>query len=395
MALGQVVIVGASAAGLTAAETLRDEGFQDRILLVGEEAHAPYDRPPLSKQVLLGTSTVADTALTSVDALHDRGIELLTGTRAKRLDIAGRRILLEDGSELAYDRAILATGLKPRALAGQPAWHGFHTVRTLDHALELKAALDESRRVLVVGAGFMGCEIAASCRQKGLEVTLADPMPLPLQQQLGEEVGRAVHRLQREHGVDVRCGTAVQGFDSDGSAVPRVIAARLADDSRIEVDVVVVAIGSRPATDWLADSGLDLSDGIVCDACCRAAPDVYAAGDVASWWHRALGARLRLEHRMNATEQGIAAARNLLGAAVPFEPVPYVWTDLYDVKVQVWGCIRPGHTCSATSGDFDAARFTAAYRHGENTHAVLGWNAPRELRKARATLAQLSVEEAA
>lgn len=333
--------------------------------------------------------------LTSAASLADAGIETMCGVRATGLEPARRRVLLDTGEVLAYDSVVITTGLAPRRLPIATECSNVHMLRTLDDALRLRAALADARHVLVVGGGFMGSELAATCRQLDLAVTLVDPAPFPLARQLGPDVAQAVLRLQREHGVDLRCGAGVRGFETSVTHPGHVIAALLDDGSRIAADVVIVAIGSIPATGWLDGSGLDLGDGVVCDELCRAAPHVYAAGDVASWWHRGLEARLRLEHRMNATEQGIAAARNALGASIPYEPVPYMWTDLYDVKVQVWGHIGTGQACTPASGAFDAPSFTATYRRGDQTEAVLGWNAPRELRKARAQLTQLAMREAA
>ncbi|RZL66162.1 MAG: NAD(P)/FAD-dependent oxidoreductase [Variovorax sp.] len=380
MGMNRIVVVGASAAGISAAETLREEGFAGEIVMVGGELHAAYDRPPLSKGVLLGKITAGQVSLRPAESLAALNIEVRGGVRATGLDTAGKTLSLDTGETLCWDGLIIATGLSPRPLPGQPAWKGIHMLRTLDDALALREELLDARRVVVIGAGFLGCEIAATTRQMGLDVTLVDPLELPMLRQVGREVATAILQLQEAHGVQVRCGTGVAGFTGSADGVTGV---SLSDGVHLDADVVVVAIGSIPATGWLQGSGLALDNGVMCDEFCCAAEGVYAAGDVANWLHPGLGTRLRLEHRMNATEQGMAAAQNLLGARVPFEPVPYFWTDLFDVKIQGLGRIDPACAMTVLSGRPGEAGFTAAFTRGGLITAVLGWNAPREFRKIR------------
>jgi NADPH-dependent 2,4-dienoyl-CoA reductase/sulfur reductase-like enzyme len=272
---------------------------------------------------------------------------------------------------------LIATGLRPRPLPGQPALRGIHMLRTLDDALALRADLLEASRVIVVGAGFLGSEVTATARELGLHVTLIDALDVPMLRQLGGDIGTAVMKTHVDHGVEVRVRRTVQSFhEREG----RVTGISFDDGEHLEADVVVVAIGALPNTEWLAGSGLDVDDGVVCDEYCRAADGVYAAGDVARWFHPELGASLRIEHRMHATEQGIAAAKNLLGARVAFAPLTYFWTDLYDVKIQAFGRIDANDEMKVIAGEMGARGFTAAYHRDGMITAVLGWNAARKVR---------------
>jgi NADPH-dependent 2,4-dienoyl-CoA reductase/sulfur reductase-like enzyme len=376
----RVVIVGASAAGLTTAETLRRRGYDGTLTLIGDEPHPPYDRPPLSKQVLAGSREPDRVVLRDEPALAGLGVDLLLGRPATRLDVADRRVLLADGSGVGYDALVIATGVAPRRLPGTNLT-GVHVLRTLGDALSLRARLLAGPKVVVVGAGFLGAEVAATARGMGLDVTVADPLPVPMHRQFGERIGTLIAELHRDHGAGLRCGVGVARFRSaDG----RVVGVELADGSVLDADLVVLAVGAVPATGWLAGSGLSLGNGVECDDRCQAGPGIYAAGDIASWPNPHFGVRMRLEHRVNATEQGIAVAGNVLGDDKPFAPVPYFWTDQYDTKIQAYGMFPPDAEFRILSGDPGARRFVAAYgRHGTVT-GVLGWNAvPRELRALR------------
>jgi NADPH-dependent 2,4-dienoyl-CoA reductase/sulfur reductase-like enzyme len=279
---------------------------------------------------------------------------------------------------------VVATGVRPRRLPGADL-DGVHLLRTLDDALALRTRLLGGPRVVVVGAGFLGCEVAASARTMGLHVTVVDPAPAPLHRLFGERIGALAAQLHRDHGVVLRLGVGVSGFRS---AAGRVVGLELADGSALDADVVVLAVGAVPATDWLAGSGLPLADGVVCDARCRAAPHVYAAGDVASWHNPLFDARMRVEHRMNATEQAMTAAGNLLGEDRPFAPVPYFWTDQYDTKIQAYGVFPAGAGCEITHGHPAERRFVAAYGYQGRVIGVLGWNSPREVRTMRRLVAE-------
>ncbi|MEV4312362.1 FAD-dependent oxidoreductase [Actinocrispum sp. NPDC049592] len=381
--MDKVVIVGASAAGLTAAETLRREGFTAEITLVGDELHLPYDRPPLSKQVLSGTWEPAKVSLRKDADYADAGIGLRLGATAVRLDTDARVVELADGYRVGYDGLIIATGVRPRMLPDGHQLKGVHVLRTLDQSTAFRAELLAAARLVVIGAGFLGCEAAASARQLGLTVTVVDPLAQPMIRQFGAEIGGHIAQLHRRKGVDVRTGVGVAKM----LGTDQVTGVELDDGTVLDADVVLVAIGAVPATDWLADSGVTVDNGVVCDAECQAAPGVYAAGDVASWPHQKFGERMRVEHRMNATEQGMAAARNLLGAATPFTPIPYFWTDQYETKVAAFGHLTPDAEVTVAQGDPADDKFIAHYHRDGALTGVLGWNMPRELRKQRQLLA--------
>lgn len=382
--IGRVVVVGASAAGLTTAEALRREGFAGLITLVGDELHLPYDRPPLSKQVLLGTWEPERTAFRD-DATYQRlDIGLRLGATATAVDQDARTVALSTGDHVPYDRLVIATGVRPLRLRQGHDLHGVHVLRTLDDTLALRSALAGATSVAVVGAGFLGSEAAAAARTLGLEVTLIDLAPVPLSRQFGDDLGGWVGDLHREHGVTVRTGVGVSALLGDD----KVTGVRLADGTAVDADVVLVAIGSTPATDWLVGSGIPVQDGVLCDATCRAAPDVYAAGDVARWHNERFDTLMRVEHRMNATEQGMAVAKNIVGDPKPFTPIPYFWTDQFDARIQAYGIFPPDAEMTVAQGDPTARKFVAHYHHDGTLVGVLGWNMPRELRAARALLAQ-------
>ncbi|HWO62350.1 MAG TPA: FAD-dependent oxidoreductase [Umezawaea sp.] len=380
----RVVVVGASAAGLTTAESLRREGFDGLITLIGDELHLPYDRPPLSKQVLLGTWEPERTAFRD-DATYQRlDVGLRLGATATGVDLESRSVALAGGDHVPYDRLVIATGVRPLKLRQGHELRGVHVLRTLDDTLALRAALARAASVAVVGAGFLGSEAAAAARTLGLDVTLIDLAPVPLARQFGDELGGWVGDLHRDHGVAVQTGVGVNRLLGDTD----VTGVELADGTTVDADVVLVAIGSTPSTDWLASSGVPLRDGVLCDSTCRAAPNVYAAGDVARWHNERFKTDMRVEHRMNATEQAMAVAKNIVGDPKPFTPIPYFWTDQYDARIQAYGIFPPGSTMTVAQGDPAGRKFIAHYHHDGDLVGVLGWNMPRELRAARALLAQ-------
>ena len=378
-----IVIVGGGAAGLAAAETLRHEGFRGSLTMVCDEPELPYDRPPLSKQVLTGAWEPERTRFREAEHYAELGVRLVNG-RADALDAGGRTVYLTDGYALPFDGLIIATGVRPRRLPSQHGLAGVHVLRDHPDVAGLRAAFAAGRRVVIVGGGFLGMEVAAAARGLELDVTVIEPLPQPMIRQVGPMIGAEVAKLHREHGVDLRTGIGVSELRSDGGSVTGVA---LTDGSTIAADCVLVAIGSVPAIDWLATSGLGLGDGVECDEYCRAAPRVYAAGDVASWMNPRYQRRMRVEHRMNATEAGTAAAVNLLkGDVQPFAPLPYFWTDQYNVKIQVHGHLSEGAEVAIEEGSPADGKFVALYRAGGVPTAVLGWNAPARLPRYRKLL---------
>ncbi|MFE6821055.1 NAD(P)/FAD-dependent oxidoreductase [Streptomyces sp. NPDC057690] len=376
----RVLVVGASASGLTTVETLRRKGYEGRITVLGDEPHAPYDRPPLSKQVLSGAWEPERAALRTQDVLSALDAEFVLGDPAVALDRASRGVRTESGRQLRADAIVIATGVRARRLPGSEDLAGVHVLRTLDDALALRAGLPAGTRLVVVGEGVLGSEIAATARTLGLDVTLTGPLAAPMALQVGPLVSGVLAGLHTERGVELRLGNGVVGLTADGG---RVTGVRLATGEVLPADAVVVAIGATPATQWLADSGLELDNGVVCDSHCRAEEGIYAVGDVARWHHEGLGRLVRLENRTNATEQAMAVAGEILGADRPYTPVPYFWTDQYDAKLQVHGFLPPDAEVDVVEGDLTARRFVARYRSEGRVTGVLGWNMPKQARMRR------------
>lgn len=375
-----VLVVGASAAGLSTAEALRRNGHRGRLTLLGAEEHVPYDRPPLSKQVLAGDWQPERARLRPEQTLSDLDAEFVLGDPAVRLDTAQRTVHTTSDRTLSADTVVVATGVRPRRLPVEHDLTGVHVLRTLDDALALRAGLSRSARLVVVGEGVLGAEIAATARKLGLDVTLAGPQSAPLANQLGPLVSGTLADLHSEHGVRLALGHLVEELTGEHG---RVTGVRLDNGESLPADLVVVAIGAEPATAWLRDSGLTLDDGVVCDARCQAAPGVYAVGDVARWYHPTLRTMLRLENRTNATEQAQVVAANILGADRTYAPVPYFWTDQFDAKVQVYG--RPGADDDTTVVEGDPAdrRFVVRFERSGHVTGIVGWNMPKQARLRR------------
>ncbi len=380
----RIVVVGGSLAGLRAAEELRQAGFDGTVIVVGDEVHLPYDRPPLSKQVLAGTWPVDRVALdvSTAGGLDALDLDWRLGAQATALDVHERVVKLADGERVPFDGLVVATGASPRELPGTETLAGVHTLRTLDDCLAIRDSLDAGAgRVVVVGAGFIGAEVAATCRGRGCEVTVLEALPVPLGRALGDEMGAVMGGLHRDHGVEVRLGTGVAGFE--GGTGGRVERVRLADGGAIDADMVVVGIGVSPNTGWLAGSGLALDDGVVCDATTWAAPGIVAAGDVARWPSHRFGELMRVEHWDNAITMGAHAARRLLadlgagGGIEPYDPVPWFWSDQYDRKIQLAGRSSGADEVRVVDGDPAERRFVALYRRGDRLAGVLSMNRPR------------------
>lgn len=378
----RVVVVGGSAAGLATVESLRREGYDGDITVVAEEPGAPYDRPPLSKEVLAGDSDPDRVTLRAKSEIEALDVGWLAGRRAVGADIGGRTIELDDGAVVPYDELVVATGLRARRPAALDIGSsGVHVLRTLPHALALRRRLAEPTRVAIVGAGFIGAEVAATAAGLGHQVSLIDPLPHPLGAVVGGSVGGFLADLHRSAGVDVRCGIGVAGIVEDDAGAQRV---RLDDRSTVTTDVVVLALGSVPATEWLAGSGLDLVDGVTCDDRLAAAPGVSAVGDVARPWRVELGGQVRVEHRFNATEQAMFVARRLVhGDHGPFRTVPYFWSDQHGRRIQGYGRIRPTDRTRLVEGSLEEGRFLVAHGRGGRVTGVLGVGMPNQVRRAK------------
>ncbi|MFI1280748.1 NAD(P)/FAD-dependent oxidoreductase [Streptomyces sp. NPDC020858] len=368
---GRIVVVGASLAGLRAAETMREKGFTGSLTMIGDEPYEPYDRPPLSKQVLLGKATADHTALP-----RRRGIDAKwrLGVAATGLDMAARRVRLADGDEVEYDRLLIATGVRARPWPNEEeaALEGVFVLRTRDDAAALEHSLAAGpRRVLVIGAGFTGSEIASACRERGLPVTVAELGAAPLVGALGGVIGEVAAEMHREHGVDLRTGVMVTGLEGDPAG--RVRAAHLSDGATVEADVVIVSLGAQRNTEWLAGSGLGAGPrGIACDAGCRAfniwgivTDDIYVAGDVARSPHALFGYQfLSLEHWGNAVAQAETAAHNMLSEGMDRRPhvwVPAFWSSQFGVNIKSVGVPSMGTEILISQGSRAERRFTGVY----------------------------------
>jgi 3-phenylpropionate/trans-cinnamate dioxygenase ferredoxin reductase component len=388
-AVDRIVVVGLSLAGLRAVETLRRLGHEGVVVAIDPDPYEPYDRPPLSKELLSGKWDAAQVALRK-QGLDDLAVERRR-ERAVDLDLGGRAVVLESGERVDFDTLVVATGATPRRLPMQSDLDGVHMLRTLDDGLELRARLEQHpRRVVVVGAGFIGSEVAATCRGRGLDVTVLEALPQPMVRGLGERIGAVCADLHRDHGVDLRLSAGVESVEGDG----RVERVRLTTGEVIEADVVVVGIGVVPRTEWLERSGLTLDNGVVCDATCAAAPGVVVAGDVCRWPNALFdGALMRLEHWTNAAEQGAYVGERLVRAArdepiEPFTPVPFVWSDQYDVKIQSAGWFDADDDVEVVSGSLDARKFTAVFGRAGRLVGVLGFSQPRQVMQYRRLVAE-------
>lgn len=357
----RVVVVGTGLAGVETAKALREQGFDGELVLLGEETEAPYDRPPLSKHVLRGER---EPFFLLPD---DHGLDLRLGVRATGLDQVGKVVRTDHGQE-RYDALVIATGAAPRRLPGAPGL----ALRTLADSLDLRERLRPGARLVVVGAGLIGCEVAASARTLGCEVALVDVLSAPLVRVLGHEVGDRLADLHRAHGVALHLGLAVAG------AAPQGVL--LSDGTELDADVVLEAMGVAPATGWLAGSGLPLGDGVLCDATGRAADAVWAAGDVASW------GGMRVEHWTSAVEQAAVVARDLLGDRQPLETVPYWWSEQYDLRLQGLGRVQPDDDVVVVRTGAKQ-REVAVYSRGGHVTGVVGFSAAAAVARLRPAVA--------
>jgi NADPH-dependent 2,4-dienoyl-CoA reductase/sulfur reductase-like enzyme len=393
--MNRVVIVGASLAGLRAAETLRQRDHDGEVVVIGAEHHRPYDRPPLSKKLLAGEWEPDRIHLRRPDTFDDLDVDWRLGVEATGLRLDDRTLALADGSDIGFDALIIATGASPRRLPDQERVAGVHVLRTLDDALGLRADIaDGGRRVIVIGAGFIGLEAALTTHARGNEVTVLEGAPAPLVRGLGAEMGALIGGLHSERGIDLRCGVRIAEIEEG--------AVRLDDGTRLPADVILVGIGVDPATGWLEGSGLEIRDGIVCDATLLAmttgggaASRVYAAGDVARWRNPLFDQEMRVEHWTNAAEQGARAAENLLAVergepAEAYAPVPFVWSDQGDLRLQLVGRPSADDDVEIVAGSVGEGKLLALYGRAGRLRGALGINAPRWVMPMRKLLLERS-----
>lgn len=380
MSTETIVIVGGGQAGGWAAQTLRAEGFKGRIVLIGDEPHRPYERPPLSKAILSGEAH-ADTAyLQKAEAFDALEVDWRPNVTASAIDTKAKALRLASGESIGYDKLILCTGGRARRLnipgADLP---GVHTLRSLQDAATLGAALVAGRRLLVIGGGWIGLEVAGTARKKGLEVTVVEAMGRLCERTVPAEISAYLRRLHTSHGVRIELGAGVERLAESGSA----LSATLNDGREIGCDVVLVGVGLIANDELARAAGLACDGGISVDAQCRSSdPDILAAGDVAVWHSEWAGRRMRLESWQNAQEQGIAAARSALGTSINHQPLPWFWSDQFDINLQIFGMPTPAHQV-VVRGDPDSNAFVMFFLDGEHVVAALGPNSARDLRFGR------------
>ncbi len=364
---------------MRAAETLRGEGFEGNIHIVGDEPHLPYDRPPLSKQILTGDWDIERVALTDPIKNDELSIEWHLGKRATDLNIEERILTLDSGSSLSFDGLVIATGARCISLRMAGDLEGIYTLRGLDDALAIRSEFESNpAKVVVVGAGFIGAEVAATARQRGLDVTMVEAAEVPFERVLGPEMGNVTADVHRDHGVKVITGIPVESFKG-GKRVEKVV---LQDGTELDADLVIIGIGVKPNTEWLEESGLPLDNGVLCDETCEAAPGIVAAGDVARWPNQLFNEHMRVEHWDNAVEQGIFAARRLLAGSShkePYTPTPWFWTDQFDRKIQLAGRTRSTDEIKIVTGSIEERRFATAYGREGKLVGILGFNRPRHV----------------
>ena len=375
-----IVIVGGGLAAARTAEQLRRADYTGPIMIVSDEVHLPYDRPPLSKEVL--RKEVDDVALKPRDWYDENDITLRLGSAATGLDTHEQTVTLDDGTVLGYDELVITTGLVPRRIPAFPDLEGIRVLRSFDESMALREHASAARRAVVIGAGFIGCEVAASMRGLGVDVVLVEPQPQPLAAVLGEQIGELVARLHRDEGVDVRLGLGVAEVRGEGH-VDTVV---LTDGTEVPADLVVVGIGSRPATEWLDGSGIEVDNGVICDEAGRtSAPNVWALGDVASW-RNPMGHQARVEHWSNVAEQARVVVPAMLGRDTPSNVVvPYFWSDQYDIKIQCLG--EPHATDIVHLVEDDGRKFLAYYERDGVLVGVVGGGLPGKVMKVRGKIA--------
>jgi 3-phenylpropionate/trans-cinnamate dioxygenase ferredoxin reductase subunit len=369
MAAQTFVIVGAGLAGAKAAEALRGSGFDGPISLIGAEQHLPYERPPLSKDYLAGKADRDTVFVHDQTWYRQQGIDLRLGSPVTAIDRAARQVRLADGARLPFGKLLLATGSRPRQLAGAT---GVHYLRTLDDSDRLKEILATGSQLAVIGGGWIGLEIAAAARQAGLQVTVMEGLELPLLRVLGREMAQVFADLHRSQGVDLRLGVRIDEIISTGSTATGV---RLADGTLIGADAIVAGIGAAPRTELAEQAGLEIGDGVVTSAALRTSdPDIFAAGDIASAFHPLLGHHVRVEHWANALKQPAVAAAAMLDQDARYEELPYFYTDQYDLGMEYVGHVGSGYDQIVVRGDLEAREFIAFWLKGGRVQAGMNVN---------------------
>jgi 3-phenylpropionate/trans-cinnamate dioxygenase ferredoxin reductase subunit len=373
------VIVGASLAGGTAAATLRQEGFDGHMVLVGAESQPPYERPPLSKQYLRGQVPFEKTLVRPVDFYEQHGIETLYGVRATRVEPADRTVQLDTGRRLRYDKLLISTGVRNRRtpIPGLDL-PGVFDLRSVADADALRARIRAGKKAVVIGMGFIGCEVAASLRQMGVDVVSIESAPTPLHRVLGDDIGAVIAALHRDHGVVTIFDDRAQSFEGDRQ-VECVTTTR---GRRIDCDFAVIGVGVEPVVDFIAGSGIDTDNGILVDEYCRSTVEgVYAAGDVANHLHPVFAKRMRVEHWQNAMQQGAAAARAMLGKGRPYDALHWFWSDQYDANLQYAG-FHEDWDRLVVRGSLHDRQFVGFYLKRDRIEAVVAMNRAKELRRA-------------
>lgn len=373
----RAVIVGSSVGGVRAAQALRSEGFEGSVILIGEETHLPYDKPPLSKAFLSGKSQLSDLSLLTAEEAREANIELMLGHAARTVDLQANDVFLDDGTTVPFDDLIIATGARARPSPwGQRP--GIHVLRTLSDSEDLARDLVPGNRLVIIGAGFIGAEVASTAHALGLSVTLVDPLPVPMARILNETVGKVFTEMHTQRGITTKFGQGVTGINGERGA----FSVELSDGESLEADAVLVGIGAIPNAEWLEDSGLEIDNGIVCDSYSRAVgfPNVHVVGDVARWLHAGHQELVRVEHWTNAVDQAYCVARNIVNPddLHTYTPVEYVWSDQHDWKIQIIG--RIGTDDFHVIGDPANSRFAVVYSHDKETLTgalVVNW--PRAL----------------
>jgi len=387
-------VIGGSLAGLRAVETLRTDGFSGNITVVNAEDSAPYDRPPLSKKFLSGEWEADRIQLRKPSDIDELGATWLNNTHATALNVASCELTLNTSSVLNYDACIIATGGIARELPKQPLAQGIHQLRTLHDAQGLRAELQPGKKLVVIGAGFIGLEAAATAVARGCTVTVLEGLSAPLIRGLGEDMGTAATAIHATQGVNIRCNVRVQSIETQAGSVTGVRISDATGESVVAADVVLVGIGVAPATQWLEGSGLAVNDGVVCDAHLQAAPGVFAAGDVARWvngLYSDLEPTMRVEHWTTAAEQGAHAARNALAhinntPLVPYSAVPFFWSDQFTARIQFLGRSTDAEEIRVVAGSVDEGKFAAAYMRAGRLVGVLGVSMPKVVMPSRKLL---------